>query len=80
MSHLIDVMIQAAPQMAEFGVHVEPCTNEASAAAQRMSETETETAEIVDNAGRRGRIVGLRLPLDEEDEEPWTAPPSRRRA
>ena len=41
--------------------------------------SETETAEIVDDAGRRGRIVGLRLPLDEEDEEPWTVPPSRRR-
>jgi indolepyruvate ferredoxin oxidoreductase alpha subunit len=32
-SHLVDVMVQAAPQMAELGVHVEPCTNEASAAA-----------------------------------------------
>ena len=32
-SHLIDVMVQAAPDMAELGVHVEPCTNEASAAA-----------------------------------------------
>ena len=32
-SHLIDVMVQATPQMAELGVHVEPCTNEASAAA-----------------------------------------------
>ena len=39
----------------------------------------TELAKIVDEAGRRGRIVGLRLPLDDEDEEPWTAPPSRRR-
>ena len=43
--------------------------------------------EIVEDAGRQGRIVGLRLPLDgsgpgvggEEDEEPWAAPPSRRR-
>ena len=41
--------------------------------------SETETVEIVDDAGRRGRIVRLRLPLDEEDEEPWTVPPSRRR-
>ena len=32
-SHLIDVMVQAAPRMAALGVHVEPCTNEASAAA-----------------------------------------------
>ena len=32
-SHLIDVMVQAKNDMAELGVHVEPCTNEASAAA-----------------------------------------------
>ena len=44
---------------------------------RRMSEAEA--AALVDEAGRRGRIVGLRLPLDEEDDEPWTAPPSRRR-
>ncbi|MDD9993554.1 MAG: DEAD/DEAH box helicase family protein [Rhodospirillales bacterium] len=34
---------------------------------------------IVDEASRQGRVVGLRLPIEEEDEEPWTAPPSRRR-
>ena len=39
-----------------------------------------EIGALVDEAGRRGRIVGLRLPLDEEDAEPWTAPPSRRRS
>lgn len=32
-SHLIDVMVQARDDMAELGVHVEPCANEASAAA-----------------------------------------------
>lgn len=32
-SHLIDVMVQAKDYMDELGVHVEPCTNEASAAA-----------------------------------------------
>src|SRR6188472_1769546 len=32
-SHLLDVMVEAAPQMRELGVHVEACTNEASAAA-----------------------------------------------
>jgi len=32
-SHLIDVMVQSAPWLSELGVHVEPCTNEASAAA-----------------------------------------------
>ena len=35
---------------------------------------------IVDTASRRGRVMGLRLPLHGEDDEPWTAPPSRRRS
>jgi hypothetical protein len=36
--------------------------------------------EIVQNAEKRGRIVGVRVALpDDEDVEPWTAPPSRRR-
>ena len=37
-----------------------------------------EASEIADAAGRQGRVVGLRLPIDDEDEEPWTAPPSQR--
>jgi indolepyruvate ferredoxin oxidoreductase alpha subunit len=32
-SHLLDVMVQAREYMDELGVHVEPCTNEASACA-----------------------------------------------
>ena len=32
-SHLLDVMVQAKPLMQELGVHVEACSNEASAAA-----------------------------------------------
>ncbi len=32
-SHLLDVMVQAKDYMSELGVHVEACTNEASAAA-----------------------------------------------
>ena len=36
--------------------------------------------EIVRDAERRGRVVGVRIALaDEDDAEPWTAPPSRRR-
>ena len=44
---------------------------------RRLSVVETEA--LVDEAVRQGRVVGLRLPLDDEDEAPWTAPPSRRR-
>jgi hypothetical protein len=35
---------------------------------------------IVQEAERRGRVLGVRLPPgDDGDVEPWTAPPSRRR-
>ena len=43
----------------------------------RLSLTEAEG--IAGEAARQGRVVGLRLPLDTEDEEPWTAPPSGRK-
>ena len=38
-----------------------------------------EATAIVEEATRQGRVVGLRLPIEEEDQEPWAAPPSRRR-
>ena len=41
--------------------------------------TIAEVTAIAEEAGRQGKVVGLRLPLDEEEEEPWAAPPSRRR-
>ena len=37
-----------------------------------------EVTAIADEATRRGRAIGLRLPVEDRDEEPWTAPPSRR--
>jgi superfamily II DNA or RNA helicase len=45
---------------------------------RRMSRAQV--TNIVDDASAAGRIVGVRLPLDDDDEEPWIAPPSRRRA
>lgn len=35
---------------------------------------------LVDAASAAGRILGVRIPADDEDEEPWLAPPSRRRS
>src|SRR5215510_13165065 len=35
--------------------------------------------QIVENAERRGHVVGVRLPPQDDVETPWTAPPSRRR-
>jgi superfamily II DNA or RNA helicase/very-short-patch-repair endonuclease len=45
---------------------------------RRLSRFQVE--EIVAEGERQGRIVGVRLPSDDEDSEPWTASPSRRRA
>jgi hypothetical protein len=45
---------------------------------RRMSRFEV--ANLVEQASAAGRIVGVRLPLDEDDEEPWLAPPSRRKS
>jgi superfamily II DNA or RNA helicase/very-short-patch-repair endonuclease len=45
---------------------------------QKIARQELET--IVQKAEGRGRVVGVRLaPRDEDDDTPWTSPPSRRR-
>jgi hypothetical protein len=33
---------------------------------------------LVEEASSSGKILGVRIPLVDEDEEPWLAPPSRR--
>lgn len=46
---------------------------------KRIARTTVEA--IVHDAGRRGRIVGVAMAITEEDDaEPWSAPPSRRPA
>jgi superfamily II DNA or RNA helicase len=45
---------------------------------RRMSRAEVTT--LVEHASVAGRILGVRLPLDDDNEEPWTRPPSRRKA
>lgn len=42
---------------------------------RRVSLSQAET--IAQEAGRRGRILGVRLPPEEEDGDPWAALPSR---
>jgi superfamily II DNA or RNA helicase len=48
------------------------------ASIERMSRTEV--ANLVEQASAAGRILGVRLPVDDDDEEPWLTPPSRRKA
>jgi superfamily II DNA or RNA helicase len=43
----------------------------------RISRGQVET--IAREAERRGRILGVRLPSEDDDDEPWSAPPSRQR-
>jgi superfamily II DNA or RNA helicase/very-short-patch-repair endonuclease len=48
------------------------------ASVRRMSRTQVEA--LVRDAESKGRIIGVRMAMaDEDDENPWTAPPSRRR-
>ncbi len=47
------------------------------ASARRIGRAQVEA--LVQDAERRGRILGVRLPPEDDDAEPWTAPPSRRR-
>src|SRR5258708_18199682 len=35
---------------------------------------------LVEGASASGKILGVRIPIADEDEEPWIAPPSRRQA
>lgn len=39
----------------------------------------SEVRKLVDAADRQGRILGVRMMIDEEGEEPWTLSPSRKR-
>ena len=48
------------------------------ASVRRMSRAQVEA--LVRDAESKGRIIGVRMALaDEDDDNPWTAPPSRRR-
>ncbi len=82
--NLIALPLQGGPRRggnsvfldADFEPHADQWAYLSSLRRLPLAEAEA----IVEEAGRRGRIVGLRLPLeDSEDEEPWTAPPSRSR-
>jgi superfamily II DNA or RNA helicase len=48
------------------------------AGVQRLNRRTLEA--LVDAASAAGRILGVRIPIDDDDEEPWLAPPSRRRS
>jgi superfamily II DNA or RNA helicase/very-short-patch-repair endonuclease len=60
--------------------HLEPWPDQWAFLSSVRKISRAQVERIVQEAERRGRILGVRLPpQDDGDEEPWTAPPSRRR-
>jgi superfamily II DNA or RNA helicase len=81
---LIALPLQKKPRERGFSLfvdeHFQPYPDQWAflSSVRRMGRKEVET--IVDEASKRGRLIGVRMVVtDEEDDEPWTAPPSRRR-
>jgi superfamily II DNA or RNA helicase len=82
--NLIALPLQKKPREADNSVFVDdafaPWPDQWSflAGAQRLARSQVE--QTVETAERQGRVVGVRLPPEEEDDlAPWAAPPSRRR-
>jgi superfamily II DNA or RNA helicase/very-short-patch-repair endonuclease len=81
--NLIALPLQKGPREQGHSVFIDdhgtPWSDQWSCLAgiRRISRTQAEA--IVHDAEQRGRILGVRLPAEEDDDEPWTAPPSGRR-
>ena len=48
------------------------------ASVRRM--TRAAVTVLIEHAAASGRVLGVRIPIDDDNEEPWAAPPSRRRS
>ena len=82
--NLIALPLQHGPRLAGNSLflddtNLEPHTDQWAFLSTVRRITLAEVTAIAEEAGRPEQVTGLRLPLDEEDDEPWTKPPSRRR-
>jgi hypothetical protein len=82
--NLIALPLQHGPRLAGNSLFLddtsfEPHSDQWAFLSRVGRMTLTEVTAIAEKAGRQGRVTGLRLPLDEDDAEPWAIPPSRRR-
>lgn len=81
--NLIALPLQKGPRQQDNSVFLDDqCTPWADqwaflASIRKIDRTQVEV--LADEAERRGRILGVRLPPQDEGDEPWAAPPSRRR-
>ena len=81
--NLIALPLQHLPRQAGNSVFLDdefqPHADQWSFLSSVRRMTPAEVADLTDEAGRRGRVVGVRLPVVEKDDAPWLAPPSRKR-
>jgi superfamily II DNA or RNA helicase len=82
--NLIALPLQHAPRLAGNSVFLdtnfEPHTDQWAFLSTLRRMTLAEVTAIAEEATRQGRIMGLRLPVDDdEEEEPWAAAPSQRK-
>ena len=83
--NLIALPLQKAPRARGHSVFLDenraPYPDQWACLASVRKMTRAEVEAIVREAERRDRIIGVRpvLTMDEDDDTPWTAPPSRRR-
>jgi superfamily II DNA or RNA helicase len=81
--NLIALPLQHGPRMAGNSVFLdanfEPHADQWAFLSTLRRMATAEVTAIADDAARQGRVMGVRLPLDEEEEEPWAAAPSRRK-
>lgn len=82
--NLIALPLQRAARKQDNTVFLDsafaPWTDQWAFLASVRKIARSQVEQIVEDAERRGRILGVRLPpQDDEEAEPWTAPPSRRR-
>jgi superfamily II DNA or RNA helicase len=82
--NLIALPLQNSPRQAGNSVFVDdelrPYDDQWDFLSSLRRMSRAEVADLVDQAAAAGRIVGVRLPLDDDDEEPWMAPPSQRKS
>jgi hypothetical protein len=83
--NLIALPLQHGPRLAGnsifIGANFEPHADQWAFLSMLRRMTLAEVTTIAEEAARQGRIMGVRLPVDDDEEEaePWAAPPSRRK-
>jgi hypothetical protein len=81
--NLIALPLQHGPRLAGNSVFLdanfEPHADQWAFLSTLRRMTLAEVTAIAEEAAQQGRVVGVRLPLGDEEDEPWAALPSRRK-